>query len=120
MPNHTPGNWRPQLHVNSRTWGVETDYGRKTGHPDHAVAYMLPAGTHAVRDTEEEEANAVIMAAAPRMYQALSILRGYLAELHEEPCTVRAEHGVEFKRYEKEGRVWYAHKAGQKWCREKS
>ena len=31
-----------------------------------------------------------------------------------------AEHQTEFKRYEKEGRVWYAHKAGQKWCREKS
>ena len=30
------------------------------------------------------------------------------------------EHKTEFKRYEKEGRVWYAHKAGQKWCREKS
>ncbi len=29
------------------------------------------------------------------------------------------EHQTEFKRYEKEGRVWYAHKAGQKWCREK-
>ena len=31
-----------------------------------------------------------------------------------------AEHQTEFKRFEKEGRVWYAHKAGQKWCREKS
>ena len=30
------------------------------------------------------------------------------------------EHQTEFKRYEKEGRVWYAHKAGQKWCKEKS
>lgn len=30
------------------------------------------------------------------------------------------EHKTEFKRYEKEGRVWYAHKNGQKWCREKS
>ena len=30
-----------------------------------------------------------------------------------------AEHQTEFKRYEKEGRVWYAHKAGQKWCKEK-
>ena len=29
------------------------------------------------------------------------------------------EHQAEFKRYEKEGRVWYAHKAGQKWCKEK-
>lgn len=29
------------------------------------------------------------------------------------------EHGVEFKRYEKEGRGWYAHKAENKWCREK-
>ena len=29
------------------------------------------------------------------------------------------EHQTEFKRYEKEGRVWYAHKAGQKWCKEK-
>lgn len=29
------------------------------------------------------------------------------------------EHLAEFKRYEKEGRVWYAHKAGQKWCKEK-
>jgi len=28
------------------------------------------------------------------------------------------EHQTEFRRYEKEGRVWYAHKAGQKWCRE--
>ena len=30
------------------------------------------------------------------------------------------EHQIEFKRYEKEGRMWYAHKAGQKWCREES
>ena len=30
------------------------------------------------------------------------------------------EHQTDFKLYEKEGRVWYAHKAGQKWCREKS
>lgn len=30
-----------------------------------------------------------------------------------------AEHQTEFKRFEKEGREWYAHKAGQKWCREK-
>ena len=30
------------------------------------------------------------------------------------------EHGVEFKRYEKEGKVWYAHKAyNNKWCRER-
>ena len=29
------------------------------------------------------------------------------------------EHQTEFKRYEKDGRTWYAHKAGQKWCREK-
>ena len=28
------------------------------------------------------------------------------------------EHQAEFKQYEKEGRMWYAHKAGQKWCRE--
>ena len=30
-----------------------------------------------------------------------------------------AEHGVEFKRYEKEVRVWYSHRAGNKWCKEK-
>ncbi len=30
------------------------------------------------------------------------------------------EHQTDFKRYEKEGRVWYAHKAGSKWCKEKS
>ena len=30
------------------------------------------------------------------------------------------EHGAEFKRYEKEGRVWYSHKSGDKWCKEKS
>ena len=30
------------------------------------------------------------------------------------------EHQTEFKRYEKDGRTWYAHKQGQKWCGEKS
>ncbi len=29
------------------------------------------------------------------------------------------EHQTEFKKYEKEGRVWYAHRAGEKWCKEK-
>ena len=30
------------------------------------------------------------------------------------------EHGTEFKRFEKEGRVWYSHKAPDgKWCKEK-
>jgi len=29
------------------------------------------------------------------------------------------EHSVEFKKYEKGSQVWYAHKAGQNWCREK-
>lgn len=30
------------------------------------------------------------------------------------------EHGTEFKRFEKEGRVWYSHKGPDgKWCREK-
>ena len=31
-----------------------------------------------------------------------------------------AEHGVGFRRYEKEGRAWYAHKAGGEWCRERA
>ena len=30
------------------------------------------------------------------------------------------EHGTEFKRYEKEGRSWHAHKSGEAWCHEKS
>ena len=29
------------------------------------------------------------------------------------------QHGAPFQRYEKEGRVWYAHKAGEKWCKER-
>ena len=29
------------------------------------------------------------------------------------------EHGTEFKRYEKEGRVWYSHRFGDAWCKEK-
>ena len=29
------------------------------------------------------------------------------------------EHKVAFKRYEKNGRVWYSHKAGDKWCNER-
>ncbi len=29
------------------------------------------------------------------------------------------EHQAAFKRYEKDGRAWWAHKAGNKWCREK-
>ena len=38
------------------------------------------------------------------------------AEQSEHYCL---EHQAEFKRYEKDGRSWYAHKAGQKWCKEK-
>jgi hypothetical protein len=30
------------------------------------------------------------------------------------------QHQTEYKRYEKEGRLWYAHKDGQKWCRERA
>ena len=30
------------------------------------------------------------------------------------------QHGVAFKRYEKNGSVWYSHKAGDKWCNERS
>ena len=30
-----------------------------------------------------------------------------------------AEHEVVFQRYEKQGRIWYAHKAANKWCNEK-
>ena len=29
------------------------------------------------------------------------------------------EHQAEFKRYQKDGRSWYAHKSGQKWCKER-
>lgn len=29
------------------------------------------------------------------------------------------EHGIPYQPYEKEGRVWYAHNAGNEWCREK-
>ena len=29
------------------------------------------------------------------------------------------QHGAEFKRYEKEDRVWYSHKSGDAWCKEK-
>ena len=29
------------------------------------------------------------------------------------------EHGTAFQRYEKEGRIWYAHKHGEKWCKER-
>ena len=28
------------------------------------------------------------------------------------------EHQTEYKRYEKEGRVWYSHKVGSNWCKE--
>jgi hypothetical protein len=30
-------------------------------------------------------------------------------------CT---EHGVEFRRFEKDGRTWYSHKVGDGWCKE--
>ena len=30
------------------------------------------------------------------------------------------EHGVPFKRHEKNGRTWYSHKVGDKWCNERS
>lgn len=29
------------------------------------------------------------------------------------------EHGTAFRKYEKDGRVWYAHKHGQEWCKER-
>ena len=35
--------------------------------------------------------------------------------MEERMCPV---HGVPFKRYEKEGKVWYAHKHGDEWCNE--
>ena len=31
-----------------------------------------------------------------------------------------SEHGIEYCRYEKENQVWYAHKSGNSWCREKA
>ena len=31
-----------------------------------------------------------------------------------------SEHGTEYRRYEKEGRVWYSHQSGDSWCKEKS
>lgn len=35
-------------------------------------------------------------------------------------CHYCEEHQTEFKRFEKDGRVWYSHKAPDgKWCREK-
>ena len=39
-----------------------------------------------------------------------------ITEQNEHYC---AEHQAEFRRYEKEGRSWYAHKQESKWCREK-
>ena len=45
-----------------------------------------------------------------------SSANGKAASILEHHCQ---EHGTPFKRYEKEGRTWYAHKAGEKWCREK-
>ena len=29
------------------------------------------------------------------------------------------EHGMNFQRYEKGSQVWYAHKQGQEWCKER-
>jgi hypothetical protein len=47
----------------------------------------------------------------------------------QEPTTVEApttksehycqEHRTEYNRYGKDGRVWYSHKVGNKWCKEK-
>ena len=34
------------------------------------------------------------------------------------PAHYCQQHKAEFKRYEKEGRVWYSHKSGDGWCRE--
>jgi hypothetical protein len=31
----------------------------------------------------------------------------------------RREHQTETKRFEKEGRVWYSHRQGNAWCKEK-
>ena len=36
------------------------------------------------------------------------------SELHRCP-----EHSIPHHRYEKEGRVWYAHRVGNEWCRER-
>ena len=41
---------------------------------------------------------------------------GSITEQSDHYCQ---EHQTEFKRYEKDGRTWYAHKAGSKWCRQK-
>ena len=35
------------------------------------------------------------------------------------PAHYCQQHGCEYKRYEKDGRVWYSHRVGNQWCREK-
>jgi hypothetical protein len=31
-----------------------------------------------------------------------------------------SEHGTEFRKFEKDGRTWYSHKAGDGWCKERT
>jgi hypothetical protein len=58
-------------------------------------------------------------------------IEGTWEELESYPSTVEGparqpappphwcpEHQTEFKRYEKDGKAWYSHKAGDSWCRE--
>ncbi len=35
------------------------------------------------------------------------------------PAHYCQEHQTEYRRFEKDGRVWYSHRAGNQWCREK-
>lgn len=42
------------------------------------------------------------------------------AKTEKEALPVCAEHGVEYRRFEKDGKAWYAHKTEQGWCNYKS
>ena len=41
------------------------------------------------------------------------------ADVQPAPGHFCQEHGMAFQRYEKGSQVWFAHKAGSKWCKEK-
>ena len=97
-----------------------------------SVRYSKPLGDGSYK-TVELGAEATLTAeetwteAQANLYQALGHQLKALwtsngnsgANGHPTPGHYCLEHGTAFKQYEKASQVWYAHKQGQEWCRER-